>query len=127
MMLPATTASPPNFLMPRRRPAVSRPLREEPPAFLCAIALLLLRLGIGRGQVLGRVTFDDALTFGCLKGRRIVGLGDMHRRVMRVVLDLLWRGSGWRRAMMLREDRGRLAVHDAFAFRRFERRSRRFG
>src|SRR5271165_397433 len=43
MMLPATTAWPPDFLMPRRRPSVSRPLREEPPAFLCAIALLSLR------------------------------------------------------------------------------------
>src|SRR5689334_15944556 len=39
MMLPASTASPPNFLTPRRRPALSRPLREEPPAFLCAIRL----------------------------------------------------------------------------------------
>src|SRR5690606_26933513 len=38
MMLPAVTASPPNFLTPRRRPAVSRPLRDEPPAFLCAMA-----------------------------------------------------------------------------------------
>src|SRR6185437_8308036 len=39
MMLPGITASPPNFLTPRRRPAVSRPLRDEPPAFLCAMAL----------------------------------------------------------------------------------------
>src|SRR5277367_6623689 len=39
MMLPATTLWPPDFLIPRRRPSVSRPLREEPPAFLCAIAL----------------------------------------------------------------------------------------
>src|SRR6476660_10591677 len=38
-MLPDSTCSPPYFLMPRRRPAVSRPLREEPPAFLCAISL----------------------------------------------------------------------------------------
>src|SRR5688572_20201432 len=37
-MLPARTSSAPNFLTPRRRPAVSRPLRDEPPAFLCAIA-----------------------------------------------------------------------------------------
>src|SRR6185295_4900488 len=37
-MLPASTSSAPNFLTPRRRPAVSRPLRDEPPAFLCAIA-----------------------------------------------------------------------------------------
>src|SRR5579864_1271201 len=37
MMLPATTISPPNFFTPNRRPRLSRPLREEPPAFLCAI------------------------------------------------------------------------------------------
>src|SRR6516225_4665564 len=36
MILPGTTISPPNFLTPRRRPRLSRPLREEPPAFLCA-------------------------------------------------------------------------------------------
>ena len=41
MMLPATTCSPPYFLTPRRRPSVSRPLRDEPPAFLCAIWALL--------------------------------------------------------------------------------------
>src|SRR5687767_8151178 len=38
MMLPGITISPPNFLTPSRRPALSRPLREEPPAFLCAIS-----------------------------------------------------------------------------------------
>src|SRR5713226_913219 len=43
MILPGMTISPPNFLTPSRRPALSRPLREEPPAFLCAI-LNLLRL-----------------------------------------------------------------------------------
>src|SRR5271169_4491858 len=37
MMLPGTTISPPNFLTPSRRPRLSRPFREEPPAFLCAI------------------------------------------------------------------------------------------
>src|SRR5689334_186863 len=37
MMLPALTAWPPNSFTPRRLPALSRPLREEPPAFLCAI------------------------------------------------------------------------------------------
>src|ERR1044071_5667648 len=40
MMLPASTLSPPAVFKPRRRPAESRPLREDPPAFLCAIALL---------------------------------------------------------------------------------------
>src|SRR5688572_27523549 len=37
MMLPGITASPPNFLTPSRLPAESRPLRELPPAFLCAM------------------------------------------------------------------------------------------
>src|SRR5580698_4279923 len=32
------TCSPPKILIPRRWPAESRPLREDPPAFLCAIA-----------------------------------------------------------------------------------------
>src|SRR5260370_22873707 len=41
MVLPGSTISPPNFLTPSRRPALSRPLREEPPAFLCAILNLL--------------------------------------------------------------------------------------
>src|SRR5680860_543456 len=41
MMLPGMTDSPPYFLTPRRRPALSRPLRDEPPAFLCAIWSLL--------------------------------------------------------------------------------------
>src|SRR5436190_11582765 len=36
MMLPGITISPPNFLTPSRLPALSRPLRDEPPAFLCA-------------------------------------------------------------------------------------------
>src|SRR6266568_3611735 len=37
IMLPASTSSPPNIFSPRRCPAESRPLREDPPAFLCAI------------------------------------------------------------------------------------------
>src|SRR4029077_11610232 len=39
MILPASTSWPPYFLTPRRRPALSRPLRELPPAFLCAMAV----------------------------------------------------------------------------------------
>src|SRR5438045_6164934 len=38
MMLPARTASPPNFFTPRRLLSLSRPLRDEPPAFLCAMS-----------------------------------------------------------------------------------------
>src|SRR5687767_10342204 len=40
-MLPARTLSPPNIFKPRRRPALSRPFLEEPPAFLCAIVTAL--------------------------------------------------------------------------------------
>src|SRR5262249_8585580 len=38
-MLPASTCSPPKIFKPRRWACESRPLREEPPAFLCAIAI----------------------------------------------------------------------------------------
>src|SRR5438105_3754186 len=44
MMWPGMTISPPNFLTPSRRPALSRPLRDEPPAFLCAICRSCLGL-----------------------------------------------------------------------------------
>src|SRR2546430_11117582 len=47
MMLPGSTISPPNFLTPSRLPALSRPLRDEPPAFLCAISNLLGRSASG--------------------------------------------------------------------------------
>src|SRR5665213_206357 len=36
MIWPGETISSPNFFTPRRRPSESRPLRDEPPAFLCA-------------------------------------------------------------------------------------------
>src|SRR5216683_1929151 len=48
MMLPGTTISPPYFLTPSRRPRLSRPLREEPPAFLCAIRHSFLMPRAGR-------------------------------------------------------------------------------
>src|SRR5688572_23855965 len=65
-MLPPTTSWPPNFFTPRRRPAESRPLRELPPAFLCAISnyLLLLRSGLRGGRLLRR-----SLLRGGLLGR----------------------------------------------------------
>src|SRR5215470_14298521 len=50
-MLPDTTISPPNLLTPRRRPAESRPLREEPPAFLWAMENLLLLAGADAGDL----------------------------------------------------------------------------
>src|SRR5207237_3779667 len=38
MMFPARTVSLPNFFTPRRLLSLSRPLRDEPPAFLCAMS-----------------------------------------------------------------------------------------
>src|ERR1044072_949356 len=38
-MLPPSTASPPNFFRPNRCECESRPLRDEPTPFLCAIVL----------------------------------------------------------------------------------------
>src|SRR5918999_615118 len=46
IILPARTVSPPNTLTPRRCPLLSRPLRELPPAFLCAILFSYLALTI---------------------------------------------------------------------------------
>ena len=37
LVLPARTVSPPKRFTPRRLASESRPLRDEPPAFLCAI------------------------------------------------------------------------------------------
>src|SRR5215467_13501273 len=97
MMLPGTTISPPNFLTPRRRPALSRPLRDEPPAFLCAMANAPQNLlGAGRdgidaqhGQVLAMAVLaavivtaalledDDLVAAGLLDdGRAHRGAGD---------------------------------------------------
>src|SRR3546814_2380677 len=70
-MLPGTTASPPNFLTPRRRPAESRPLRELPPAFLCAMAQSSFFLAAGflaagflLAAFLAAVFFGAAFFFG---------------------------------------------------------------
>src|SRR5665213_2647783 len=57
-MLPATTFSPPKRFTPRRRPAESRPLREEPPAFLCAMAVSPLSLRGLRRRTAGHDLLD---------------------------------------------------------------------
>src|SRR5258708_39614033 len=51
MISPPVTVSPANTLTPRRFAFESRPLREEPRPFLCAIAVL--RLGLRGGGVAG--------------------------------------------------------------------------
>src|ERR1700756_4548231 len=50
MMFPGMTISPPNFLTPSRLPRLSRPLRDEPPAFLCAICCSFLLRRSGRAS-----------------------------------------------------------------------------
>src|SRR5207342_1597385 len=63
---PPRTASPPNFFTPRRFASESRPLREEPPAFLCAISCNSYFLALAAGALLagflaGAASFVDAL------------------------------------------------------------------
>src|SRR3954452_20158417 len=70
MMLPASTRSSPNFLTPRRRPAESRPLREEPPAFLCAMTSspgpVVPRVASGAGADLGDLQHRHQLAVAVL-------------------------------------------------------------
>src|SRR5205809_5524592 len=80
MMLPGMTISPPNFLTPRRRPGLSRPLRDEPPAFLCAI-LNLLRLAL-------RLRRPPAAPPGRRRCRRGVDLVDPQHTLMLAVAVL---------------------------------------
>src|SRR5215469_16493366 len=62
MMLPGMTISPPNFLTPRRLARLSRPLRDEPPAFLCAICYSCLALRAGRASDIGDTQYSLLLT-----------------------------------------------------------------
>src|SRR5919199_1876885 len=52
MMLPASTCSPPNFFTPRRLLSESRPFRDEPPAFLCAMTNYFSSVGLAAGAFL---------------------------------------------------------------------------
>src|SRR5438105_3282436 len=82
MMLPARTVSLPNFFTPRRLLSLSRPLRDEPPAFLCAMTKyyldkLKVRL-LGLRALLAAIIVPPALLEHChLIGFR---LGDDLRR-----------------------------------------------
>src|SRR6185437_10674870 len=66
-MLPAKTFWPPKRFTPSRRPSESRPLREEPPAFLCAI--LLLRSLSGSGDDLFDLDHRQILAMAVLAPR----------------------------------------------------------
>src|SRR6185295_20226352 len=59
MMLPASTCSPPKRLTPSRFDSESRPFFELPPAFLCAMSLLLALL---RAADAGDLDFSERLT-----------------------------------------------------------------
>src|SRR5437764_14024678 len=66
MMLPARTLSLPNFFTPRRLLSLSRPLRDEPPAFLCA--MLDYFFGVFLAAALAGAAFfvDPVLAFAML-------------------------------------------------------------
>src|SRR5258705_5246939 len=65
MMLPARTVSLPNFFTPRRLLSLSRPLRDEPPAFLCAMTGYFA-FGVFLAAALAGAAFfvDGVLAFG---------------------------------------------------------------
>src|SRR4051812_5375772 len=65
MMLPAEIGWPPNIFTPSLWPGESRPLREAPPAFLCAMLRFRSR-GNSRDLHLGEVLAGAALPVGVL-------------------------------------------------------------
>ncbi len=82
MMLPETTASPPNFFTPRRFDSESRPLRDEPPAFCVPLDFsfnlfyLLSRLGLGCSLLRRCLLWlcDFAFSGVCLRSLLLSGL-----------------------------------------------------
>src|SRR4249919_275812 len=62
MMLPARTACPPNFFTPRRLLSLSRPLRDEPPAFLCAMSNYLAFGDVLAPPLAGAAFFVDPVS-----------------------------------------------------------------
>src|SRR3954452_12898785 len=61
MILPARTLSLPNFFTPSRLLSLSRPLRDEPPAFLCAISDYLAFGDFLAAPLAGAAFFVDGL------------------------------------------------------------------
>src|SRR5262245_20895214 len=104
-MLPARTFWPPYRFTPNRRPSESRPLREEPPAFLCAMVLLPSLFGSGddlfdldHRQVLAMAVLaprilpaalleDDQVRPARLLDDRAHDLGAGHGRLANLVAD----------------------------------------
>src|SRR5215212_3179599 len=59
MMLPARADWPPNNFTPRRLLSLSRPLRDEPPAFLCAMSNYFAFGDFLAGALAGAAFFVD--------------------------------------------------------------------
>src|SRR3954447_5940718 len=75
MMLPARTVSLPNFFTPRRLLSLSRPLRDEPPAFLCAMSTYFA-FGLFLGPPLaGAAFFVDGVFASALAGAAFLAPG----------------------------------------------------
>src|SRR5690606_37117534 len=104
-MFPPSTCCPPNFLRPGLWAAESRPLRDEPTPFLCAITLyldlfdldlrktltvallalvLLAPLHCEDDHLVGRSMADDRCGYGSIADRRI---GD-NAKDKRLIIDL---------------------------------------
>src|SRR5829696_4098654 len=65
MMLPARAACPPKSFTPRRLLSLSRPLRLEPPAFLCAMTNYFAFELFLAAALAGAASFvDGAFAFG---------------------------------------------------------------
>src|SRR4051794_20326039 len=75
MMLPARTVSLPNFFTPRRLLWLSRPLRDEPPAFLCAMSNYFAFGVFFAAALAGAAFFVDGVSALALAGAAFFGAG----------------------------------------------------
>src|ERR1700752_870313 len=78
MIAPAVTASPPNAFTPSRFEVESRPFRDEPPPFLCAMVRRGYQL-LGRRRGIGVVLLLVPL-LGRRAASRKLDLGDLEHR-----------------------------------------------
>src|SRR5206468_11626357 len=98
MMLPAAIAWPPNIFTPSLWPGESRPLREEPPAFLCAMLRFRSR-GDSRDLHRGEVLAGAAL-FVCVLAPLLLEGDDLRAAAVLDNLRFHARAGNQRRAML---------------------------
>src|SRR3970282_1213617 len=79
MIAPADTASPPNAFTPSRFDVESRPFRDEPPPFLCAMVRRGYQL-LGCRHGIGIVLLLFVLLLGARTPGRELHLGDLQHR-----------------------------------------------